>query len=122
MWVLAVARNAVIDHYRARTVRDHADIDDAGEVAAMGDDEERRAVRDLTPCLMRMVKQLPEPYREAVKLADFEGLSQQEIADRTGISLSGPSRGCSGPGSSWRGDDPRLLHASARLPGQRDGL
>ena len=38
---------------------------------------------------MRMVERLPEPYREAMKLADFEGLSQQEVADRTGVSLSG---------------------------------
>lgn len=36
-----------------------------------------------------MVELLPKPYREAMRLADFEGLSQQEIADRMGISLSG---------------------------------
>jgi RNA polymerase sigma-70 factor (ECF subfamily) len=36
-----------------------------------------------------MVEQLPEPYRTALKLADLEGLSQQDIADREGISLSG---------------------------------
>jgi RNA polymerase sigma-70 factor (ECF subfamily) len=36
-----------------------------------------------------MIERLPEPYREAMKLADFAGTSQQEIADRAGISLSG---------------------------------
>lgn len=88
-WVFAIARNAVIDHYRARAVRDHADIHDVEPVADSSGIEQQAAVRELTPCLLRMVEQLPEPYREAMKLADFEGLSQQEIADRAGISLSG---------------------------------
>ena len=88
-WVFAVARNAVIDHYRARAVRDHADVAD---VEPAGDDDDagrQEVVRELTTCLLRMIRQLPEPYREAMKMADFDGLSQQEIADRAGISLSG---------------------------------
>jgi RNA polymerase sigma-70 factor (ECF subfamily) len=36
-----------------------------------------------------MVELLREPYREAMKLAHCDGLSQQEIADRLDISLSG---------------------------------
>jgi RNA polymerase sigma-70 factor (ECF subfamily) len=88
-WVFAVARNAVIDYYRARAVRDRADITDAEPVADAGRDEQQEAVRELAPCLMRMVEQLPEPYREAMKFADIEGLSQQEVAKRAGISLSG---------------------------------
>lgn len=32
-WVFAIARNAVIDHYRARSVREHADVaDSAGAI------------------------------------------------------------------------------------------
>jgi RNA polymerase sigma-70 factor (ECF subfamily) len=88
-WVFTVARNTIIDHYRAHAVRQHADLNDV-DVTADGSDTERdAAVRELTPCLTRMVELLPEPYRESLKLADFEGLGQQEIADRMGISLSG---------------------------------
>lgn len=88
-WVFAVARNAVVDYYRARAGRDHAEVD-AVEPAADADDAQRtEAVRDLAPCLARMAELLPEPYREAMKLADFQGLAQQEVADRLGISLSG---------------------------------
>ena len=32
---------------------------------------------------------LPDGYREALLLADFEGLSQRQVADRLGLSLSG---------------------------------
>jgi RNA polymerase sigma-70 factor, ECF subfamily len=88
-WVFAAARNAVIDHYRARAVRDHADLAEHEEVAGDDEAERRDAVAELTPCLLRMVEQLPEPYRTAMKLADIEGLPQQEVADRGGLSLSG---------------------------------
>lgn len=88
-WMFAVARNAITDHYRARVVRQHADLDDLNVPDGGSDAERDRAVRELMPCLTRMVELLPEPYREATKLADFEGLGQQEIADRMGISLSG---------------------------------
>jgi RNA polymerase sigma-70 factor (ECF subfamily) len=89
-WLFRVARNAIIDHRRARAVRNHADIADI-EPAAAADVElnQAEAVAELTPCLVRMVEHLPEPYRQTLKLADFEGLSQQEVADRTGVSLSG---------------------------------
>src|SRR5215213_8769739 len=62
-WVFRIARNAIIDHYRSRGVRDHADVsenepiaeaDDAGQIEA--------AAADLMPCLVRMVELLPEPY------------------------------------------------------------
>jgi RNA polymerase sigma-70 factor (ECF subfamily) len=88
-WVFAIARNAIIDHYRARAVRNHADIADLQPVADAAADDQRDAVAALTPCLVRMVEQLPEPYRQAMKLVDFDGSSQQELADRVGISLSG---------------------------------
>lgn len=32
---------------------------------------------------------LPDPYRDAIVLTQFEGLSQKELADRFGISASG---------------------------------
>jgi RNA polymerase sigma-70 factor (ECF subfamily) len=88
-WVFTVTRNKITDHYRARGVRQHADVTDV-EVATDGSDAEQdAAARELASCLTRMVERLPEPYREAMKLADLEGLAQQEIADRMAISLSG---------------------------------
>ena len=88
-WVFAVARNAIVDYYRARAVRGHADIADVEPAADGGEAAQREAVRELTPCLTRMVELLPEPYRQAMTLAHFDGMSQQDIADRLGISLSG---------------------------------
>jgi len=36
-----------------------------------------------------MIYNLPEPYRDALVLTEFEGLTQQEMAKRLGISISG---------------------------------
>ena len=38
-WAFSVARNAVIDHYRARALRDHADLGDVEVPSADEDDE-----------------------------------------------------------------------------------
>ena len=89
-WVMAVARNAVIDHYRAKAAREHATTI-AHDLAFDTDDApgDASASQGLAACLGRMVAQLPEPYRTALRLADLEGLSHHEVADRAGISLSG---------------------------------
>jgi RNA polymerase sigma-70 factor (ECF subfamily) len=89
-WLFRVARNAIVDYYRSRAVREHVDVTDHEPVAAtMEADDQADAAAELTPCLLRMVELLPEPYREALKLADFQGRGQQEVADLMGISLSG---------------------------------
>jgi RNA polymerase sigma-70 factor (ECF subfamily) len=86
-WVYRIARNVVLDHVRG------------GRSAAtpLGDTDPAEADDDLTDevrcrgCgwLDEMVASLPDGYREAVRLSEVEGLSQQEVADRLGLSLSG---------------------------------
>ena len=39
--------------------------------------------------LDELINQLPEQYRIAVRLSEIEGLTQQAVADRLGLSLSG---------------------------------
>ena len=88
-WIFTAARNAVIDHYRARAVR--APAAGGGDVDTLPDEtpnERADALRGLTSCLAGMIGQLPEPYRTAMRLADLEGLDHQELADRTGVSLT----------------------------------
>jgi RNA polymerase sigma-70 factor (ECF subfamily) len=80
-----VARNAIIDHYRTRkpttelaeSLPVELPITDAIEI------------EELHVQLRRIIDRLPEPYREAFVLTTFEGLTQEELARRLGISLSG---------------------------------
>jgi RNA polymerase sigma-70 factor (ECF subfamily) len=83
-WIYLIARNAIIDHYRTR--KETVEVPDtlpAEPDAQDGDVEELKAA------FRRMIFSLPEPYREALVLTEFDGLTQQQLAGRLGISLSG---------------------------------
>jgi RNA polymerase sigma-70 factor (ECF subfamily) len=83
-WVFRIARNAIVDHYRSR--RDIVPLDDADSVLTVDSPD---AMGELSACVEQMIRHLPEPARTALQLADVQGLKQQELADRLGISLSG---------------------------------
>ena len=91
-----IARNAIIDHYRSRasareTPAEPVDLVthlDARETANDEPDEDR-ARQELARCLRPLIRQLPEPYREALTLTDLGKLSQPEAARVAGISLPG---------------------------------
>jgi RNA polymerase sigma-70 factor (ECF subfamily) len=83
-WVYQIARNAIIDHYRRP--RKTTAIDESLPAPLPPEPD---AADEIAGSLREMVISLPEPYREALLLTEFEGLSQQQLADRLGISLSG---------------------------------
>lgn len=83
-WVYQITRNAIIDHHR----RSRESLELPETLVAEGQDEHGDGI-DLKPTVKRMVESLPEPYRHALMLTEFEGLSQVELAERIGISLSG---------------------------------
>lgn len=85
-WVYQIARNAIIDHYRRPDKTIEIDESLPAPVAEM---PELDAADEIASSVREMVTSLPRPYREALLLTEFEGLSQQQLADRLGISLSG---------------------------------
>jgi len=85
-WVYEIARNVIHDHHRQGTKAALALVDDPAEEV---DDRIGCMRSEATGWLDEMVRQLPDGYREAVQLSEIEGLPQQEVADRLGLSLSG---------------------------------
>ena len=83
-WFYQIARNLIIDHYRRR--REMAEIP---ESLPADPDWEDDPEAELALSLRETVDSLPELYRQALLLTDFEGLSQKQLAERLGISLSG---------------------------------
>jgi RNA polymerase sigma-70 factor (ECF subfamily) len=84
-WVYRIARNVIHDHYRAKNGDvSLADID-VPEVE--NGRNQLRASADIW--LEELIGQLPQTYREAVRLSEIEGLPQHEVADRLGLSVSG---------------------------------
>lgn len=83
-WLFQVARNALAD--RLRVSREHISLPD-DLVAPV--EEPAPPVDDLSQCLPRVLSELSEADRLAITLCDIEGHSQQVLAERLGITLSG---------------------------------
>jgi len=82
-WVWRITRNAIADHFR----RSRPDEPLPADLAAAADND--AAMPDLNPCVRRFIGQLPEGYREALVLTEWHGLTQEQMAKRLGLSLSG---------------------------------
>jgi RNA polymerase sigma-70 factor (ECF subfamily) len=87
-WVYQIARNAVTDFYRRRATREVDGIEQFTEPHDETDGEfnHNRAVGSW---LSLMIDMLPPKLREALQMYEVDGISQTEIAERLGISLSG---------------------------------
>lgn len=92
-WVFQITRNAIIDHYRSAERRRElpaglpAEID--REKNVIGIEEESEAKYELSRCLRPMIDRLSPEYREAVRLVELEGLTNQEAATKLGLSVPG---------------------------------
>ena len=94
-WVYRAARNVIVDYYRSSAGRREVASGGAEDLAAASagtqassKDDERAALQELAGCMTPMIRQLPPAYREAVTLADLEGVNQADAAARAGVSLS----------------------------------
>ncbi|MBE0690503.1 MAG: RNA polymerase sigma factor SigZ [Anaerolineae bacterium] len=85
-WVYQIARNAVYDYYRSLKPAVPL-LEDVPQPAA--DDATDEIAERLSRSVREMVAALPEPYREALILTEFHGLTQKQLAEQLGISVSG---------------------------------
>jgi RNA polymerase sigma-70 factor (ECF subfamily) len=87
-WIFQITRNAIIDYYRKVNRQPEFTSEAALETLAM-DEKPEVFNQQMAGCLRPLLEHLPAPYREAVQLADLEGITQSAIAQKLGISLSG---------------------------------
>jgi RNA polymerase sigma-70 factor (ECF subfamily) len=85
-WLLRIARNAAIDHYR--TSHDHAPLDEAAEALAEGTPEEEAVIRSNFERLSLLIARLTERERELLALKYGAGTTNRAIAEITGLSES----------------------------------
>lgn len=84
-WLYQITRNAIADYYRER----RPDIGVPETLALEPELDEREVERVLALTVKLMLNDLPDIYRAALVLTEYEGLTQKELAERLGISLSG---------------------------------
>ena len=85
-YLYAMVRNAIYDHFRNE--RPASDISDIQE--PLTEEESRSLNETIADCCVRpFINKLPEPYRDALLITEFENVSQKELAERLHISYSG---------------------------------
>ncbi len=84
-WLFLIARNAIVDYYRKKKPSEELPEDLISET----EEPPLANAEALREAFKQMVFNLPEPYREAVVLTEFQGLTQKQMAERLGISISG---------------------------------
>jgi RNA polymerase sigma-70 factor (ECF subfamily) len=90
-WIVMLTRARAIDRLRARRARpDVGQGTDSGSVrvaSAHPDPEQVSISSEAVGSVRQALTGLPEPQRELIQLAYYEGLTHTEIAERTGIPL-----------------------------------
>lgn len=85
-WVFQITRNAIIDYYRQR--KPHLEIED-DDVPYEEEDDNNETHGRASSGLTSMIEELPQIYRDAILLTEYQGLTQKELAEKMNISLTG---------------------------------
>lgn len=93
-WVLRIAHNQVIDHFRSRKqsreLSEHeAGYDLFGSLKIMeGNAEDRLVAEQIEQEIRQLIELLPAEQREVVRLRYYSDLSFKEIAEQTEVSIN----------------------------------
>ena len=89
-WLMSITRHRAIDELRRLNVRPEGssvDLDEAVNTIQSDGVEDLVGVKRQRELVRSALAALPLPQREALELAYFGGLTQQEISDKTGQPL-----------------------------------
>lgn len=86
-WVFQTTRNAIIDFYREQ--KPAADDSEKLLSELPFEPSDKGVEEEVLQWLEPLAGKLPEKYREALLLADFQGFTQKQLSEKLEISLSG---------------------------------
>ncbi|MDY3978440.1 MAG: sigma-70 family RNA polymerase sigma factor [Tidjanibacter sp.] len=93
-WVLRIAHNQVIDHFRAQKGKGTVTESEAGydilssKRLSENNVEDRMVSEQIEADLRRLVELLPDEQRDVVKMRYYGELSFKEIAEQTDVSIN----------------------------------
>lgn len=82
-WIHTIARNLCLN--ARRDTKDHTSFDETASYGRSASSDQDVALQDR---LASEIARLPDIYREAVVMREYEGRSYQEIVDITGLAMS----------------------------------
>jgi RNA polymerase sigma-70 factor (ECF subfamily) len=92
-WILRIAHNMAIDHFRKEKRYPTIVLEDGSKVFnsfefAEDSVEDMQLKADQIANVRELIKKLPDEQREVLVMRHYEDLSFQEIADQTGVSIN----------------------------------
>ncbi len=93
-WVLRIAHNLIIDHFRreklCRTISNDSYENDLFNSWKFSDEniEDQLVMSQILREVKYLIKELPEDQQQVVYMRHYQGLSFREIADQTGVSIN----------------------------------
>lgn len=84
-WLYRIAYNVIMDYYRSKRPWDEL----PESLESPEEDEYELTHQEVATCLVPLMNELPEKYRLPLQMAELEGMTQQQVADQLGLSLSG---------------------------------
>jgi len=93
-FLYAVTLNVIADHFRSAKFQESHCSEQVNhsknevDLDSFPKENTDNLNKRFLECLIPLIDSLPEPYREAVRLADIEQITQQQIAQRMKISIS----------------------------------
>jgi RNA polymerase sigma factor (sigma-70 family) len=92
-WVMRIAHNLIIDHFRKNNRMPMYDGMESDNVFSfMGDEQlniEGQLIKDqIDQDVVRMIKQLPQDQQEVLEMRLYRDMSFKEISDNTGVSIN----------------------------------
>ena len=93
-WILRIAHNRVLDHFRREKASRQINEKDAGYDVlgtlrfAENTIEDNIVHNELMETVRRLIEELPDDQREVVRLRYYSKLSFQEIAEQTEVSIN----------------------------------
>ncbi|NJO92756.1 MAG: RNA polymerase sigma factor SigZ [Chloroflexia bacterium] len=92
-WVYQIARNNINDYFRNKNKLSEKLPEDLNSLKLVTeeDDEIKTLIQTkrFSDYTSSVINQLPEKYRDAVYWVDIKGITQNELAEKLGISVSG---------------------------------
>ena len=92
-WVMRIAHNLVIDHFRKNKRMPKFDNNgDFNIFSVLSDDSlnaEKQIIKDQIECdVKELIKELPEDQLEVLTMRIYKDMSFKEISERTGVSIN----------------------------------
>lgn len=93
-WVMRIAHNQIIDHFRRQKQQNNVSNEDAGYDLLNNKKFSDRTIEEhmisdqISSDIRRLIDFLPEEQREVVMLRHYNDMSFKEIAEKTGVSIN----------------------------------